>query len=60
MEGWGYGPPPPSGVNRRNKYRSGKLEIKAEIDDFKAHLLTLQEQKDMSRRAAGGPSEAAS
>merc|ERR1719171_513748 len=24
-----------------------KQEIKAEIDDFKAHLLTLQEQKDM-------------
>jgi hypothetical protein len=32
-------------MDKRREKR--KLEIKAEIDDFKAHLLTLQEQKDM-------------
>ena len=32
-------------MDKRREKR--KQEIKAEIDDFKAHLLTLQEQKDM-------------
>jgi chromosome segregation ATPase len=32
-------------MDKRREKR--KAEIKTEIDDFKAHLLTLQEQKDM-------------